>query len=367
MPKKWQIKARRQCYDLANAALKLPLFFAEPIPGVAEPEINYYSFTLLNSLSSPPVSAFSLPTNVANIALPVVWNYLDGACALAVGLQQLIDEDNYRQKQMKIKGLLNIFSGMQLFLLSYNPPLVAALGITGAPAALAGTSFAIAMVVDAITAAIDFANAWKEREINGWLEERCQEYLFLQKRIQSLTEEAAITQNRVIREKIAALQLQKDNLAETISLRYRVNRFNINKRQLSLLEQIIAIEDTNATAEDYLKDAEIQVLCEKKYTAAGSNLLVKLASLIGMMLLAASVIALLTTVPSAVPFTGLAITVLVAAVYFYRHQQEIRQTLGKVAQTLGFFSKSSPLVSPAQEESAADVEESVDDITALQN
>lgn len=360
MPKHLRIKARRQCYKLAGKALKLPLLFAEPLAGVAEPEINYYGFTLINGLSNPPIHALHLAPTVANIALPVVWNYLDGACALAVGLNQLLDEDNYRQTQMKVKGLLNIFSGVQLFLLSYNPLLVSSLGITGAPAALAGTSFAIAMLVDVITAAIDFVNAWKEKNINGWLEERYKEYIFLQKRIATLQQEDAIVGDNWNQAKIDALKSRKDKLEENIALRYRVHYAEVSPKVRGLLQGIIdtsAEKAKGASEEDIVNDANIQAQCQQQYTAAGNTLFVKVVSAIGMGILAAGFIALFIAVPNPVPITGLAITAVVAAIYFYRHQQEIRHKVAEVKNSLlSFFAakpaKEEPEASPLLTENA---------------
>lgn len=153
---------RKKCRVLAENILKAPLFFSQPITDVQEPEINYYGFTLVNLLNAPGINVISLAQATSEIVLPVVWNYLDGACSVAVGLSQLLDEDDYRQGQLKVKGVLNILSGVQLFLLSYNPPLIAALGITGAPTILAGASFALAMAVDLVCATMDYMNARTE-------------------------------------------------------------------------------------------------------------------------------------------------------------------------------------------------------------
>jgi hypothetical protein len=287
------IIARTKCRAIAGALLKLPLFFSEPISGVQEPEINYYGFTLVNLLNSPAVGAIKLSDAVSNTILPTIWNYLDGACAISVGLNQLLDEDNYRQGQMKVKGLLNILSGIQLFILSYNPPLATALGVTGAPAVLAGSSFALAMLVDLITASIDFYNTYKESEINGWLEEKQKEYTFISDRLKTLKDEndllkdypqyqSFLDENNL---KIANLMKKKDDLEKQIILRSKVNLSNVLQQQRDSLGKIISNFDTRI--EEDITDAErsqeaiIRNELNVAFQKARDTLLVKAASFIG--------------------------------------------------------------------------------------
>src|SRR3990167_7259283 len=79
---------------------------------------------------------------------PESFNYPDGLCGIVTGIQQLSDEENCHQTQNKIKGALNIVSGVQLLLFSYMPFLQ--FGAT----TFAGPAFALAMLADIINASI---------------------------------------------------------------------------------------------------------------------------------------------------------------------------------------------------------------------
>jgi hypothetical protein len=61
-----------------------------------------------------------------------------------------------------------------------------------------------------------------------------------------------------------------------------------------------------------------------------------------MTLLAVGTFALYTICPPAVAITGLAITVVVAAIYLYRHQQEIANKLGTFKESVFSFFKQPP-------------------------
>ena len=121
------------------------------------------------------------------LGIALGWNYADSVYSITQGIRQILDEEDYRQTQNKIKGIVNIISGIEMFVFSYNPALTAALGLAGG-AALASPAFALAMLCDLITATIDFYNAQKEVEFQGWLEERIKEINYLEKRIETLRE-----------------------------------------------------------------------------------------------------------------------------------------------------------------------------------
>jgi hypothetical protein len=343
--------ARKQCLNLAQTLLKAPLFFNEPIAGVALPEVNYYTFTLVNVLNSPALNAIKLTGVVSDTILPTLWNYLDGACALSVGLSQLLDEDNHRQIQMKTKGILNIISGIQLFVLSYNPPLAAALGVSGVPAVLAGASFALAMLIDLITASIDFYNAFKEQEINGWLEETSREYDFISQRMATLQAEndtlstvtwtTAQTLWETNNQKIQALETKQQTLLKTLKARYKIHQAALSENQKASLQPWLGNlqlwEEEPITAEERHLDSQIQRDLNANFQKAKDTLMVRAASFIGMSLLAVGTLALFTQCPPAIPVIGLAITVVVASIYLYRHQQEIGHFLQS---TFSFFKAS---------------------------
>jgi len=108
------------------------------------------------------------------LELTVVWNGLDAIEAIAIAYNKYKDKEDHHKKQRIAKIALNTFSGVQLLALTYNPILIKALQkyLSNNPAALASTSFAIAMGVDLICAALDWENARKQLSFEGWLEDK---------------------------------------------------------------------------------------------------------------------------------------------------------------------------------------------------
>lgn len=82
------------------------------------PEYNYWGFSAY-TLVLPYIFK-----EVGNIVIPQaaatgpVWSYLDSVCAVVVGLNQLRDKNAHRQVVTKLKGTLNVLSGIQLGVLS---------------------------------------------------------------------------------------------------------------------------------------------------------------------------------------------------------------------------------------------------------
>lgn len=155
--------ARASCWPFwsrqSNSDIALQDFISG-IPAellVAGAEANYIAGTSLSYLVDFDKA---LPSHMP-LGLSLGWNYADAICAIGLGLQQLLGEQQKYKMRTKAKGLLNIISGVQLFLLSYNPPLTLALGIP-AGVTLAAPSFALAMGIDLVTAAIDFYTAYEE-------------------------------------------------------------------------------------------------------------------------------------------------------------------------------------------------------------
>jgi hypothetical protein len=318
--------------------LKIPYSIARPIAGIQESEINYVGFTALTILSNPNVNQVKLSPQMAGMVVPVLWGYLDGACAMVVGMEQLLNEDDYRQTQLKIKGMLNIFSGMQLFALSYNPALVAALGITGGPAALAGGAFALSTLVDVITTSIDYCNACKEQNIEGWFDERIKEYTFICKKITTLEKELEALQLlpeednlfiNDIQKELQALRLRQTCIKNDVQCRWKVNQNTITSASKDELKKVFEqpLNMGEITAAERVRDHEIQSALNKSLVNAKTQLAIKVASFVGIALLAVATFALVTTCPPQVVLLGLAITTVVAAAYLSNHQKNIRQQL----------------------------------------
>src|SRR3990167_275432 len=144
-------------------------------------EGNYiFGVAVANILTSFP-NALS-PTTSTSIT--VAWNILDGLYALIAGIDLLV-QDSPHETQRKITAIINIFSAAQLFLFTYNPPLLNLINsaILSGPTPLAGSAFALAMFCDLVNASIDFHNIHKEVKLEGWLAERFAEIRHIEKRI----------------------------------------------------------------------------------------------------------------------------------------------------------------------------------------
>ena len=99
------------------------------------PEYNYWILSCATVLGPALLSELRhVPTAFPYIeTIAPAWNYVDGSCAVAVGLMQLTDNYHHRPLVNKLKGLLNCASGAHVITLS-------ALNF----AALGGPAFAMA-------------------------------------------------------------------------------------------------------------------------------------------------------------------------------------------------------------------------------
>jgi hypothetical protein len=289
----------------------------------------------------------------AGLGITLGWNYLDAVYAIGLGTLQLQDEEDYRQAQNKVKGLLNIVSGVQMFLLSYNPPVAALMGLGGA--ALAAPSFALAMGCDLIIASIDFFNAHKEVKFEGWLEERAKEIAYDRARIEKFeTKIIALEQKtdprdkleiKYLKAKIGKLETKIAKNADDIYARSRVHcidsRHDIveesieNKRKIKNIllkydfvkdeKELDKKLDETVKDSDHKTEKRIQTQLTKNYKQNKINLALKTASFVGMTLLAVS--GFVACPP--VLIAGLAITAIVAAIYIYRNSDKILNSLSK--------------------------------------
>lgn len=303
-----------------------------------------------------PANAFD--SAAACTGLAVGWNYADGVLAIAAGVTQLMDKENYRQSQNKAKGLLNIISGIQLFAFSYNPALTAALGLTGG-AALAAPSFALAMLCDLINASIDLYNAEVESTFEGWLEERYKELQYNNDRVAELKKQRTLLQADSSSKRKRDFSLFSNNsteqkiqeISETIE-RIEQSKIKPIKERIDVLtrvyiqdagedkkdeykENVLAIRKQYGIT-DALSDTPISQADRNDYRAfiykqekaaiqARITFALKVASFIGMSLLA---VAAFTTCPP-VLIVGLTITAVVATAYLIRNSKKIHAAVNE--------------------------------------
>lgn len=303
-------------------------------------ELNYIAGTNVSDLSAKHLISLSPG---AQLGVSLGWNYLDGVFAIMLGVRQLMDQDDFRQKQLKAKAVLNIISGVQLFVLSYNPAITVALGLTGG-AALASPSFALAMLCDLVGASIDYYNAYKEASFEGWLEERVQEVNFVEKKIAQGLEK---------NDDVSSLASRKNRLLNQIESRSRVfyhkqikngekehlvaKKLDKELDQLSLRNSISY--RVAPTAEDFKINNEIEKTCKENHVRQLKNLSVKALSFVGMTLFAIAPFIAASACPP-VLIAGLAITSVVAAYYLYRNSEFVFSKVRSVGNAIhGFFSK----------------------------
>lgn len=166
--------------------------------------------------------------------ISVGWNLFDGAYSIALGAFQLSDEDDYRQTQNKIKGVANILSGFQLLGLST---------FTG----FGSAAFAISMAAELLSASIDFYNAHKEHEFEGWLEERAKNIAYKQKRIDEFnstltnSSELEIKDKLYMEAKTRILTREIDNILNDIKVRSRVYHEKNGSAFISILESHLEV------------------------------------------------------------------------------------------------------------------------------
>lgn len=327
--------------------------------GITAGEWNYFVFTGLNYVST---FTKAIPKPVG-LGLTLGWNYLDGIYAMGLGAIQLLDEEDYRQTQNKVKGIVNIISGVQSFLFSYNPAVTAALGLAGG-AALAAPSFALAMACDLVTAAIDCYNANKEVAFEGWLEERVQEFEYNENRIQKFENELMqlnekksknkedVSQINYLEIKIESLKEKNQTIENNIYARSRVYCHGLGQEKIPvngneeniklvrrdnvtrILNNINATSNIHAfsdsariinklnlkiTEEDKKIDANMQNELNTNLIKNKYNLALKIGSFVGMALLAGS--AFVACPP--LLFLGLGITTVVAVAYLNKNGDEL--------------------------------------------
>jgi hypothetical protein len=201
-------------------------------PSVAATEL--VSYPLGVAVSTPTnlsaaihsLNGIALPTNV-NIGIAVGWNVMfDAPAAIINGVNLLLEEDDYRHTQNKIKGVVSILAGVTGLTMSYNPALEAALKL--GTAGFAGPVFAFMALCDLANAAVDFYQASREVDVETWFEERIKEINFLENRLDKLIEELdkkfenSGTEDVAMQERIQRLITKKRRLEEDLLARAKV-------------------------------------------------------------------------------------------------------------------------------------------------
>ena len=306
-------------------------------------EGNYIVGTLINDLNTGHVISLS---SKSLLGVTLGWNYIDGVYSCMMGMKQLLDEDDYRRTQNKIKGILNIISGVQLFLFSYNPMFTSAIGLSGG-AALASPSFALAMLCDFLNASIDFYQACQEVEFEGWIKERVKQVNYLEKRIEKI--ENKLNENNENKNLIAKkikLEAKREKILLNMGIRSRVYNKAINSGEkpplstdfetlLSPLKSETKNKinfDAEPSQLDIEIDKSIQQKCTNQYREGRKDVIFKGFSFIGMSLLAAAPIVLLA---AGVPFPpllilGLGLTSMVALHYTIKHGDKLLNKFDQV-------------------------------------
>jgi hypothetical protein len=253
----------------------------------------------------------------AETGIVLGWNYLDAVYTLYLAGLQLTSKDKYKQSQNSLKGLLNLFSGIQLFILSYNPFLTGFLGVSST--AFASPAFALAMGIDLINASIDFYDSCKELSVSGWIEEKAKELAFYRRMDIEDSEIQRIEENIFMRIRSSKDKSPLITILKTYDpLSYQLDRQRDTKLSLP------------ANENDIRQDMEIQMNLNAVYEKNLETIILKSLSFIGMTLLAVS--SFMATGP--ILYIGLAITLQVAIGYTKKNIGEIIKSLPKLA----FFS-----------------------------
>lgn len=323
------------------------------------PDLTYIIGTTKIALAEFKAKKFSPKVNAS---FAVGWNYIDAACSIMSGINLLLDEDNHHRSQNKAKGLINIISGVQSFVLSYNTAFMAS--ATG----LAGPAFAFGTLCDLINASIDFYNADKEMCFEGWLEERINEIKHIEERLAD-----PLMHHNVLEmiEKKIELEKKHADLTAQVEARCRVYCHDERKRDkenvpINLddrkkfvkdrLDSIKSIKIENCISyanfpdavqqkqKDKLIDENIRIQLKKEYQSKKMKLLAKTASFLGMTALA---IASLLFPPLGFAAT---ITSLIAATYYlYQNAKKVAVVKKQPSNDPRLFhEKKSEPISPAQ-------------------
>lgn len=210
----------------------------------AIPENTYYGFSIYTVIAPLILKEF------AKVALPEaqgvtgpVWNYIDSACSVLVGLNQLQDNETHRPAATKIKGVVNILNGVQLTTLT-----AVSFTMLGGPgfAAAFGVGFAISLD-DAIHA----RRKWQDEKY--WFEDALAE---LEKISQIIDDNVLPREIRVMEE--AMKQNNITSRAAHWALNQKKERLQDLKETKRTLEEDILTRAIEMRNQDFNKDKDTQ-------------------------------------------------------------------------------------------------------------
>lgn len=294
-----------------------PIDLVSTIVTLAElkPELNYVSGVgegiadYMHMHGSPNISI----SDAAHLGVVLGWNYSDGFCSIILGFALLLDEESHLKKQNKVKGILNILSGIQLFLFTHQE-FIMQLAAYGA-SALSGPAFAAAMLVDWINAGIDLYQAEKLMTFEGWMDDAVKQVNHIDTRLAS---------PELSKEKKIELTQKRDALLDDIGARSRVYRHaplteDEEDRPAKLdkmLSQLKYKIDYNSkpSTQDIDRNDAIRKKLKKERDEKRANFILKGLSFIGMALLAVASFGF-----PPVGIAGLAVVGVVAACYAVKH------------------------------------------------
>ena len=286
------------------------------------PEFNYIAGTLITDLTnlkdSPRYFQLSQP---ARIGIIVGWNYLDAVFDFLYAVSLFTNNTDYRHWSNKIKGIINILEGIELFLLSYNLPLNQALGLKEATS-LAGISFVLAMVGDFVMASIDFHYVFKETQLMGWLIEKVKEYQFAQ--IHSLDTTQLVKDIRARCKTYVAGDVVKANTITQLLQHLLADDMEKGAPLELFIDKLVLVSNKHKD-----RDKCIQENMDQACKLNRTFLMMKTLSTAGMTLLAvAGFLDNATDEYSSTFATGLIITSVVGSYYFISNAERLTDTVG---------------------------------------
>jgi len=294
-------------------------------------ELDYFVGTWFNCLTAKIANNEAVITlsPTATIAITVGWNYLDGLYDFILAAKELAEKRNYRQTYNKIQAALNIFTGVQLFVLSYNPILTTFLGLANATD-LAGSSFALSTFFDWLVAGIELYNTYRELSYNPWLHERLTELNFKLKhghQAEELIEKIRLR----CKNQISKKPEQHQHIAQTIQ--NRIPHYHADVRN-QLTDNL-----TTRTRVHKVQNQQLETQLRQAFVDSRTNFTLKTLSFLGMTLLAVNhFLEESTQAASQTLIIGLATTTYVAAAYAAYNNDRLYNGIGMLYNR--FFSSS---------------------------
>lgn len=304
-------------------------------------ELNYIVGTFLNDMTNRVKKNDTLIqlNETSRVSVVVGWNYLDGFYNFMQAFKLYADKDNYHYHESLFKASINLFSGIQLYTFSYNPALTDALKLRD-PSSFAGVSFFVAMVVDLISASLDFKHMHRETTFEGWLDEKLHVYYDGFKKARDVDELGRDIRARC-KAFVAHYPDRKKSLKFFIKSRMPAD---IEQHGCSLLLKNLSCEE----AKHKLRDHELALEINLRNRHYRTQLLIKAASAIGMGCLAIAGFYSDTNSDAYIMamVIGLALTNVVASWYTIKNSERLADSVGH---RFDFFSSRPCLGSTAED------------------